>query len=207
MKVASGMMAWMMMLAVANGQGLGRAALPEARSDSFFGGGTWGIKAGLGWAVADWEFGNADGASGAFTPQVSLFYKAADFLDVNLSGLFLTVDDSGDVYGDTEATMVRLALGMRGWFNTGTRLVPYLGVGIGYYILDSDADNARVSVDDAPGAFLEGGLTFQVMDNFFVGAEVSYDFLLGSANARVNGMSDDFDVTALTIGLTATLMY
>ena len=196
---------------------LGRAALPKASDDAFFGGGTWGVKAGIGWAMANWELGDAEGSDGVFAPHGSFFYKATDNVDFNVSALFLTAEDSDGDFGDNEADMVRLALGVRYWFDLGNRFVPYLGAGVGYYLVDGSTENVRengvyvpagdVSVDNAPGAFLEGGVAFQVSDNFFLNAEASYDFLLGSADAEINGEEEDFGVSAFVLGVGATLMF
>ena len=64
-----------------------------------------------------------------------------------------------------------------------------------------------ISVDNAPGGFVEGGVAFQVADDFFINAEMSYDFLLGSADAEINGGGEDFDVSALMVGLGFTWMF
>ena len=197
--------------------GLGRTALPKPTEDLFFGGGNWGMKAGLGWALANWKLGDAEGSNGAFAPQASLFYKATDNLDVNISTLFFTAEDSDGEFGDNEADMVRFALGLRWWFDLGNRIVPYLGAGLGYYFVDGSTDNVRVdgavvpaaniAVDNAPGAFLEAGVAFQMADAFFVNAEVNYDSLLGAADAEINGRSEDFNLSAFTIGLSVTCMF
>lgn len=199
------------------GEGLGRAPLPEGRYDGFYGGGAWGVKVGLGWAFANWDVGPASGSEGVFVPQASLFYKTTEHLDVNLSAMFLSAKDSDGDLGDNEADMIRLALGMRYWFDTGRRIMPYVGGGLGYYLLDGSTDMTRengqvvaandISVDNAPGGFLEGGVAFQVADDFFIHAEVTYDFLLGSADAKINGKNEDFSVSALTLGLGVTWMF
>ena len=93
--------------------GLGRADLPPAQHDTFMGGGTWGCKVDLGWAKVDWDLGPASGSESVFAPQVSLFYKATDGLDLNISALFITAEDEDGQLGTTEADMTRLALGAR----------------------------------------------------------------------------------------------
>lgn len=196
---------------------LGRGPLPTPHYDIQFPSGTWGLKVDLGWAKVDWDIGATDGSESLFVPEASVFYKMSDSVDVNLSGLFVSAEDQDDVLGDTSGDMVRLALGVRYWFDTSTRFTPYVGGGIGYYILDGDTDNtlengqvmpvADISVKDSPGAFVEGGLAYQVSDGFFVNVQLSYDFLLGSADATINGESDDFDVSVLAASLGATWMF
>jgi len=66
---------------------------------------------------------------------------------------------------------------------------------------------ATVSVKDAPGAFLEGGAAFQVSDTFFINADLTYDFLLGSADATINGDDENFDVKSLSFNLGVTWMF
>jgi len=196
--------------------GLGRAPLPAAKHDGFASGGAWGLKLGLGWANVDWDLGPAGGSESLFAPQASLFYKATDNLDVNFSMLVLSAEDKDDQLGSTEADMSRLALGLRYWINTQSRITPYVGGGLGYYLLDGKTDNTRengfvvpatVSVKDAPGAFLEGGAAFQVSDTFFINADLTYDFLLGSADATINGDDEDFDVKSLSFNLGVTWMF
>ncbi len=196
--------------------GLGRAPLPAANYDGFASGGTWGLKLGLGWANVDWDLGPADGSESLFAPQISIFYKTTDNLDVNFSTTFVSAEDKDNQLGRTEADMTRLALGIRYWINTHTRITPYVGGGLGYYLLDGTTDNtiedgavvpATVSVKDAPGAFLEGGVAFQVGDAFFVNVDLTYDFLLGSADATINGEDEDFDVNSLAFNLGATWIF
>jgi outer membrane protein W len=179
------------------------------------------MKLNLGWASVDWDLGPADGSESLFAPQASLFYKATDNLDVNVSVLFVSADDTDNELGSTEADMTRFALGVRYWVDTQSRITPYFGGGLGYYILDADTDSApnpcplcpdptvpaNVSVDDAPGAFLEGGAAFQVGDAFFINADLTYDFLLGSADATINGADEDLDVKALSFNLGVTWMF
>lgn len=197
--------------------GMGRARLPEATYDGFALGGTWGAKLGLGWARVDWDLGPADGSESLFAPQVSLFYKTTDNFDLNVSALFLSADDTDGALGATEADMTRLALGARYWVDTQSRrIIPYFGGGFGYYLLDGKTNNTRedgvvvpatVSVEDAPGAFFEAGATFQVGDAFFVNADITYDFLIGSADATINDKDEDLDVTALSFNLGVTWMF
>ena len=190
-----------------DGAGLGRGPLPAATYDGFWGGGTWGLKPHLGWAFVDWDVGPASGSDWAVLPQISVFYKPTDNLDVNFSTMYVTGEDRDGDLGETEAEMARLALGIRYWFNTGKRFTPYLGVGVGYYLVDGDLAEEDVSVDDSPGGFLEGGVAFQVADNFYLNTEVTYDFLLGSPDAQINGRDEDFGISALSIGLGATWMF
>lgn len=201
--------------------GLGRAELPPAQYDGFALEGSWGVKVSLGWANVDWDLGPADGSESLFAPQASLFYKATDNIDVNFSALFLSAKDTDKELGATEADMTRLALGVRYWVATQSRVTPYFGGGLGYYILDADTDSvpntcplcpdptrsATVSVEDAPGAFLEGGAAFQVGDALFINADLTYDFLLGSADATINGADEDLDVKALSFNLGVTWMF
>lgn len=201
----------------ASGGGMGRAPLPAPTYDGTVAGGTWGVKADVGWALVDWDIGPASGSESLFAPQASVFYKVTESVDVNLSGLFVSAEDEDGEWGDTGADMARLALGVRYWFNTQTRFVPYVGGGIGYYFLDGTLDNTRaegqvvpvadVSADDWPGAFLEGGLAFQVADDFFINADLSYDFLLGSADATINGADEDLKMSVVFVGLGVTWMF
>ncbi len=202
--------------ALSSEKGLGRAALPEAKYDGYSLGGTWGAKLSLGWANVDWDLGPASGSESIFAPQVSLFYKATDALDVNFSAVALSAEDDDNDLGVTEAEMTRLALGLRYWIDTGTRITPYIGGGLGVCLMDGDTDNtledgvvvpAEVSVEDAPGLYLEGGVAFLVSDGFFVHADLTYDTLLGSADAEINGESEDFDVESLSVNLGVTFMF
>ncbi len=194
--------------------GLGRAPLPAAAYDGFASGGSWGLKLGLGWASADWDLGPASGSKSLFAPQISLFYKTTDSLDVNFSTTFLSAKDRDDQLGNGQADMTRLALGIRYWVDTQARVTPYFGGGLGYYLLDGSTENTRedgevvpvvsVSVKDAPGAFLEGGVAFLISDGFFIHTDLTYDFLLGSADAQINGKDKRFDVKSFSVNLGVT---
>lgn len=211
MKRALPIMLVSMLAGAVAAQELGRAALPPAVHEGFALGGSWGIKAGLGWSRADWDLDPADGAEWHFAPQGSLFYKATDQLDVNLSCLFISAEDEDKELGTTEADMTRLALGVRYWLPTSSRITPYFGAGLGYCFLDAKTERTRedgaivnvwdVEVEDAPGLFLEAGLAFQISDDFFITADLTYDRLLGDADAEINGRGEDFDIQAFAINL------
>lgn len=202
---------------LAPGAGLGRAGLPAPSYEVDFGSGTMGLKANLGWAFTDWDVGPASGSHGAFVPQASIFYKTTDHLDMNLSVMYVSAEDSDGELGDNEAEMARLALGLRYWFDMHSRFAPYLGGGVGYYIVDGSTENTRksgqvvvvnnMSVDNAPGGFLEGGVAFQVVDYVFINADMTYDFLLGSADAEINGEDEDFGMRSLALNLGVTWMF
>ncbi len=199
------------------GVGLGRAQLPATQYDGYALGGTWGLKPTLGWGYVNWSMGPADGSEFCFVPQISLFYKATDDLDINLSALYASAEDTDSQLGKTKADLTRLALGARYWFNTGTRFTPYLGGGLGYYLLDGSTEKTRndgvvVNVtsedaENAPGAFFEGGTAFQVADNFFVNLDLTYDFLLGSSDATINEQDEKFKVQVLALNLGVTWMF
>lgn len=194
--------------------GLGRGSLPPANTEHGYFAGSWGLKLDLGWANLDWDVGAASGSERLLAPQVSLFYKTTDNLDVNLSLLHISGKDNDNVLGANKGEFTRIALGLRYWVPTGTRVAPFFGGGIGYYLLDGSTDLipsacpecppervASVSVKDQPGAFLEAGVSFLVSDGFMINTGLSYDFLLGSADATINGRDDDFDIKALSINL------
>ena len=197
--------------------GLGLAPLPAAGNDSGWGGDAWGVKAGLGWALMDWELGSVSGSESVPAPQVSLFYKTTDFLDVNVSAAYFSGQDEDGQTGETGADMTRLALGLRGWFNTKTRVTPYAGAGVGYYLLNGETDLTRtdeavepardVSVDNWPGAYLEGGVAFQMADSFSLNVEITGDFSLGSADAEINGEKVHFSARALAFNLGAAWIF
>lgn len=206
-----------MLTGAVSAQELGRAALPPAVQDGFALGGTWGVKASLGWANVAWDLGPADGSENLFAPQASLFYKVTDPLDVNLSCLLLSAEDDDLELGTTEADLTRLSLGARYWARTSTRLTPFFGAGLGYCFLDAATDRTRedgavvgvtnMDVKDAPGFFLEAGLAFQAGDAFFITADLTYDRLLGSADAEINGRGEDFDIQAFALNLGVAWMF
>jgi len=191
--------------------GLGRGSLPPANTEHGYFAGSWGLKLDLGWANLKWDVGATGGSEGLFAPQASIFYKTTENLDVNVSLMHLSGKDDDSVLGANKGEFTRLALGLRYWMPTGTRVAPFFGGGIGYYLLDGNTDRTRedgevrdagnVSVKDQPGAFLEAGLSFLVSDGFMVNTGLSYDFLLGSADATINGRDDDFDIKAFSINL------
>ena len=197
--------------------GSGRATLPKPAYGRDFLGGTWGLKLGIGWSKANWNVGQIDGSESTFVPSASLFYKPTDHLDVNLSGLFLNAEDeAGD--GTTKAEMTRLAVGVRYWPVGDSRINPHLGCGIGYYLLGGETENADIAgdgqvasgtleLDDVPGAYLEGGIAWQITDNIFINTDLSYDLLLSSPSASIGGEETDFDIDALSVNLGATFIF
>lgn len=197
--------------------GSGRATLPAPAHGRDILGGTLGLKLGIGWAKANWSVGQIDGSESTFVPSASLFYKPTDHLDVNLSGLFLNAEDEAGA-GSTKAEMTRLAVGVRYWPVGDSRINPYLGCGIGYYLLGSETVNADISgngqvasgmleLDDVPGAFLEGGIAWQITDNVFINTDLTYDLLLSTSSASIGGEEFDFDIDALSVNLGATFIF
>ena len=196
---------------------MGRAELPASTLGSGFLGGTWGLKLAAGWSKVNWSVGPIDGSDSLFVPSGSLFYRPIDNLDINLSALFLHAkDDVGD--GTIKADMTRVALGVRFWPLGDSRVTPYVGAGIGYYFLGGKMDNAycncnkeivtgKLDVDDVPGAYLEGGVAWQITDNFFVNTDLAYDLLLSSPTASIGPEEGDFDIKALSVNLGITFMF
>lgn len=198
--------------------GLGRAALPAATHDGYRTAGAWGVRLGVGWANADWDLGSASGSDSVLAPQAAWFFKTTDQLDVSLSTLFVSAEDKDSRLGATEADMARIALGLRLWIDTGSRFTPYLGGGLGYYLLEGEIESALdedgnpvavedSSVEDAPGAYMEGGAAFQVSDSFYVTADLAYDFLVGNADAKINGVNQDFEMKSISANLCAAWMF
>lgn len=197
--------------------GLGRAKLPAPALETGFLSGAWGFKLAAGWAKPNWSVGPIDGSDSLLVPSGSIFYRATDNLDINLSALYVNAEDeAGD--GKTKAEMTRMTIGARFWPTGGSRLTPYVGAGIGYYLLDGEMDHAycsckqevmtgKLDVDDVPGAYLEGGLAWQITDNFFVNAELAYDLLLSSPKAHIGSEKGDFDIDVLSVSLGVTFMF
>ncbi len=198
----------------ASAAGLGRGPLPSPTMQHGYFAGAWGVKLDLGWANVDWDVGPASGSERVFAPQASLFYKKSDNLDINLSVLNVSGKDNHERLGATDGEFTRIAMGVRYWAPTQGRVTPFFGGGIGYYLLDGNTqfvpseteehpavDPATVSVKDGPGAFLEAGLAFLISDGFFVNTGLSYDFLLGSSDATINGRDKKFDVNAFLLNL------
>lgn len=179
--------------------------------------GPWGLKVGIGAARANWSVGPIDAADTVFAPSASLFYKVTDNFDVNLSGFYINAKD--DVSrGTAKADMTRLAMGAKYWPLGGVRIAPYLGCGIGYYLLGGEMDHVycachgetatgKLTVDDAAGAYLEGGVAWQVAGNFFINTDLSYDFLLSSTGASIGIENPDFNIHALSVNLGITWMF
>lgn len=199
-----------------NEPGLGRVVLPPPTHPVGIPGGTWGLKLGAGWSQVDWSLGPLDGAAKSLAPTASLFYKTTDSLDVNFSCLFLDAEDeTGD--GTTKLQMTRLAVGVRYWPIGDSRITPYLGCGIGYYLLGGDMENiycpcsgqtasGDLDVDDVPGAYLQGGVAWQLSDNLFLNTEIAYDLLLTSPSVSISGETADLTLGAFSIGLSLTVM-
>jgi outer membrane protein W len=180
-------------------------------------GGTWGLKAGVGVASVKWTVGPIDASDTAFAPSASFFYKITDNVDVNLSGFYFSAKD--DVSrGTAKADVTRLAVGARYWPIPDSGINPYLGCGIGYYLLDGEMNHVycachgttatgKLTIDDAAGAYLEGGIAWKVANNFFINTDLSYDFLLSSSDATIGPENPDFDIHAIAVNLGITWMF
>lgn len=189
--------------------GLGRAPLPAPTFEALGGAGSLGMMVNIGWAFVNWDVGPADGSDNVFVPSVSLYYKVTDAVDVNASLLYASGKDTDEELGDTSATLIRLGLGARYWLDTGTRFIPYVGGGIAFAMLDGDTDRtrvddevvgARVSVDNVPGGYLEGGASFMLADQLHFTAGLSWDFQFTS-DATINGRDEDFSVRVLSLNI------
>lgn len=205
-------------VAAASGQEFGRAELPASSHSGYAPQGAWSLKTALSWANVDWDLGPASGSESVFGPQVSLSYRTTETLDVNVSLISVSAEDEDDVFGGGEADLTRLTLGLRHWFSSGGRVTPFFGAGIGYYFVDGSTARTRdaagqvvaanvTDVADAPGAYLEGGAAFEVSDGFFLSLDLGYDTLLGSADATINGRSEDLDIHVVSVNLGAMWLF
>ncbi len=203
--------------AAAPNSGTGRGTLVSSSQGSDFLGGTWGLKLGVGWAKAKWSVGQIDGSEIAFVPSGSIFYKPTDNLDINLSAMYVNAEDKVDYVDDvkTKADMTRIACGIRYWPLNNFRILPYVGCGIGYYLLDGKIDvngssgSVKLDVDNAPGAYFESGVAWKLADNICINTELSYDFLLSSPSVSLaeDEVEEDFKINTLgvTLGLIVML--
>ncbi|MFC1452110.1 outer membrane beta-barrel protein [Verrucomicrobiota bacterium] len=213
-----------------DGPGLGRAPLPAPSYPQYSIAGSWGVRLSLGWADIRWDMGPTEGSERRFLPQASVFYMATDELDVNLSLLVASAEDDDFMLGSTEAEITRIGVGARYWAKQVriARISPYFGGGLGYFLLDADVDRvpddrgdaggrrepdegaefvpASVSVDDSLGLYLLGGVAFLLADDFYINLDLTYDLLLGDADAEINGESEDFssEVLSFNVGITWT---
>jgi outer membrane protein W len=177
----------------------------------------WGLKLGVGAAGVKWTVGPIDASATAFAPSASLFYKVADNFDVNLSGLYFSAKD--DVSrGTAKADVTRLAAGVRYWPAGDAHMNPYLGCGIGYYLLNGEMDHVycschgttatgKLTIDNGPGGYLEGGVAWKIADSCFINTDVSYDLLLSSSNASIGPETPDFDIHAVSVNMGVSWMF
>jgi len=171
-------------------------------------GGTWGTSITLCYADIDWDLGDSSGSESVWCPELSIFYMTAQNFDVRLGLKYAGGEDESSTYGALEAEMLRIVLGSRYWIPTPTRLVPYVGAGLGLYMLDGDqelADNcpAEASVDDGPvpGINLHAGCGYLVSDQFLLTTELSYDTVMSDADAQVHGENEDLSVSVFSFGI------
>ncbi len=194
--------------------GLGRAALPEPERTYGIPAGFWGVQADLGWAFLDWELGPLSGSDRAFVPRVGLSFRTAESWNVLLSVLHASGKDRQGALGVTQASMTKISLGARYWTPGQGRVAPFLGGGVGYALLDADADFVPLSSDpgavepavvsgvkDMPGAHVEGGVAFRVNDLLFLQAGATYDFLLGSGDVAINGHTRRMDFQSFSVSV------
>ncbi len=189
-----------------SGPGLGRAALPKAEVVGSMGPGLFGVGAEIGWTSLKFDIGDRDGSDNVWAPEANFFYMVTDCLDIRLGVKYASGEDEAD-NRTIKGSFTRISLGAQYWLDTKTVFIPYAGASIGYYLVNADVGDDDADPDNRPGFSLRGGCAFQISDNFQMTAGLSYDGLLGKADATVNNQSEDFSISALSISLGATVLF
>jgi outer membrane protein W len=115
----------------------------------------------------------------SFSLELSLGYLKTD----------MTVSRFGDKLGYGELTQIPILLTGRYHFSVNDKVMPYIGLGVGYYLNDmEDADGNGDFFDDAPsgvnsfaddafGFHLAGGVEYFVTDNVALNLDLKYVLL------------------------------
>ncbi len=193
--------------------GLGRAPLPAPEYARDTGAGRSGLTLELGWADLTWELDGEKGSKKVFSPQASLFHLVTERLDVHLSVMLASGSDRQNDGGKyrAETTRVGAGLGYRMKSEGLSRVTPFAGVGLGYWLMDASTsreggDRARVSVDDWFGLNVHAGVALLIADGTTLRLGVAHDRLLGKADATVDGPLADFSmsISRVTMGVGLT---
>lgn len=183
--------------------GAGPASPPEI-SKAYRGGIAetgWGLEAALDWTSVDWDAADTSNRDDVFAPQVSLLYGASPNFDMRASVRYFTASDEDDL------DVVRIGVGAKLWFGDHSEWVPYLGLLLNYYLLDSDV------VDDVEGTIgvsAEAGVAYIVSDSVMVRIGFQGETLLQDAEgdaADDAGGKADLDLTSLGLGLGVVVSY
>jgi len=162
--------------------------------------GVVGVEVNLLWDAADFDVGPVSADDKVWSPEVGLFYGVSDRCDIRLCVKMMSLNDEG-----TDLDALRIGIGTKLWATTGSDFIPYLGVLVNYYDLDSDA--AR-GVDGTFGLSGEAGVGYLMTDAFLVRVGISGETFFGDADATdTDGDPIDVSLSSIGFGIGVTYLF
>lgn len=158
-----------------------------------------GLEASLDWSMVDWDAGDASFSDSVFVPGVAFSYGLGQWADIRFTARYATLDDGA---GDLD--LLRLGVGSRLWIDLESDVVPYAGLGLNYYLLDSDAAD---DVDGTIGLSAEAGVAYLLGEFTALRAGIQLESTLQDAEAEVGDETVDVSLSAFSFGLGLQLLF
>jgi len=152
------------------------------------------------------------------TPSFGLNYTCLfnNYSSLELSIDYIRTDVQFEALGYSlnmgELTQIPVLLTLRLHPGVSTKVKPYLGVGVGYYLNSFDTNSfnasliygtgAEIDVDDSFGFHVSAGVEFFIAENYSFNLDLKY--LLNKADAKVNVSgftTEEMSMDALVVGV------
>ncbi len=142
-----------------------------------------------------------------FVPEIDFTYFLTQNIALELVAAYTSHNVSNGAAALAEADIIPPHLMLQYHFDLGGGIKPYVGVGVGYYIMvDDGLVNAPGSLDfDNEWAFaIQAGVDIQVKDNIYLNVDVKkswVDFEAGPGAGGLAGTTVDLDPLLIGVGV------
>ena len=168
-----------------------------------------GMEFGLNWNSVSWDVGRSY-SDQVWAPQASFFYGVSDMVDIRATVKVLSMSDEKedqDQDGQPEKSgvdVVRLGVGSKVWFNTGTDFFPFAGVALNYYLLNTDEGSGEEGMF---GLSAEAGVAYMLNEWVSVQIGLQGETSVMDGNVEIKGESEDVSLNALGLGLALNVIF
>lgn len=157
-----------------------------------------GFEASLDWSAMEWDIGDESYSDSTFVPGLALSYGLGQWADIRFTTRYAAPSDEADL------DVWRLGVGSRAWLPLGGDVVPYAGLGLNYYIFDSDDAG---DIEGTIGLSAEAGVAFLLGEFSAIRAGIQLETTVQDGEATVGDEDVDVSLSAFSFGIGYVLLF
>jgi len=187
--------------------------IQKGYSDGFITDGGVGLEVGGSFNAVNWDLGGDSFSDEVWSPELALFYGINDTFDLRATFKWGTMEDIAnenmpDEYAG-DMTFYRIGIGAKGWFNTDSDFIPFVGVGLNYYIVDVDEGSSASGMLGLSGSV---GLAYAANEQVSVQLSLQGEISLSEGSVdltQADGTDSEEDISfdAVGVGVAVSVVF